>query len=90
MINDAHILLASKQMFYYACSGVLVVTVPVMIMGLIISIFQAATQLNEMTLSFVPKFIVMFFILAASMSWLMHHLAGFMQSTLYNIRYYIH
>jgi len=89
MINDAHIILAAKEMFYYACAGVLIVTVPVLFTGLIISIFQAATQLNEMTLSYVPKFIVMFFVLATMMPWLMHQLEYFMQNCLTNVLFYI-
>ena len=31
-----------------------------LVTGLVVSIFQAATQINEMTLSFVPKIVVMF------------------------------
>ncbi len=31
-----------------------------LVMGLIVSIFQAATQINEMTLSFIPKLLAVF------------------------------
>ncbi len=33
--------------------------------GLLVSIFQAATQINEMTLSFIPKLLVMFLVIVA-------------------------
>jgi flagellar biosynthetic protein FliQ len=38
--------------------------------GLIISIFQAATQINEMTLSFIPKILAMVVTLVLSGPWL--------------------
>ncbi len=38
--------------------------------GLLISIFQAATQINEMTLSFIPKLIAMVLVLVISGPWM--------------------
>jgi flagellar biosynthetic protein FliQ len=38
--------------------------------GLVISIFQATTQINEMTLSFVPKIIVVAVIIVLLMPWM--------------------
>ena len=38
-----------------------------MIIGLLVSIFQAATQINESTLSFLPKIAAMIFVLIVSM-----------------------
>ena len=40
--------------------------------GLLVSIFQAATQINEMTLSFIPKLLVMFFVLVAGGPWMLN------------------
>ncbi|MHB1618451.1 MAG: flagellar biosynthesis protein FliQ [Sulfuricella sp.] len=39
--------------------------------GLLVSIFQAATQINEMTLSFIPKLLVMFFVLVVAGPWML-------------------
>jgi flagellar biosynthesis protein FliQ len=39
--------------------------------GLIISIFQAATQINEMTLSFVPKLVAIFVTLVVAGPWML-------------------
>lgn len=44
------------------------------LIGLIISIFQAATQIHEQTLTFVPKIIAIAFILAASGSWMLSNM----------------
>ncbi len=58
-------------------SGILValkITAPVliisMLVGVIISIFQAATQINEQTLSFVPKLIVIIVVLIILGPWM--------------------
>ena len=40
--------------------------------GLLVSIFQAATQINEMTLSFIPKLLVMFFVLVVAGPWMLN------------------
>jgi len=47
--------------------------------GLLISIFQAATQINEATLSFVPKLIVVFITLIVAGPWMITVLTDYMQ-----------
>jgi flagellar biosynthetic protein FliQ len=42
--------------------------------GLIVGIFQAATQINEMTLSFIPKLLAMAAVLALTGPWMIRHL----------------
>lgn len=41
-----------------------------LVTGLIVSIFQAATQINETTLSFVPKLVVLFLTLVIAGPWM--------------------
>ena len=48
-----------------------------MIVGLAISIFQATTQINEMTLSFVPKLIAIAFVMILTAPWAMNVLIDF-------------
>jgi len=43
-----------------------------LVAGLMISIFQATTQINEMTLSFVPKILVVVSIIIFAMPWMMN------------------
>ncbi|MDR0747629.1 MAG: flagellar biosynthesis protein FliQ [Helicobacteraceae bacterium] len=45
--------------------------------GLLISIFQATTQINEMTLSFVPKILVVASVLILTMPWMMNIMIDF-------------
>ena len=40
--------------------------------GLLVSIFQAATQINESTLSFIPKLLVMALVLVAAGPWMIN------------------
>ena len=47
--------------------------------GLLISIFQAATQINEMTLSFVPKLVAIFVTLVLAGPWMITVLTDFMR-----------
>ncbi len=48
-----------------------------MIVGLAISIFQAATQINEMTMTFVPKILTVFAVLILTLPWAINQLTGF-------------
>lgn len=45
--------------------------------GLLISIFQATTQINEMTLSFVPKIILVILVAIFTMPWMMNMMIEF-------------
>ena len=50
-----------------------------LVTGLIISIFQAATQINEMTLSFVPKLVATFVTLVLAGPWMITLLTDFIR-----------
>jgi flagellar biosynthetic protein FliQ len=48
-----------------------------LVVGLVIGMFQAATQIQEMTLSFIPKLLVMGIALAVSGPWILQTLVTF-------------
>jgi flagellar biosynthesis protein FliQ len=54
----------------------------VLVVGLVVSVFQAATQINEATLSFVPKIIAAVVVLAMAGPWMMTTLVDYLQRTL--------
>lgn len=54
----------------------------VLVVGLVVSVFQAATQINEATLSFVPKIIAAVVVLAVAGPWMMTTLVEYLQRTL--------
>ncbi len=64
----------------------LMVSAPVLLtilaVGLVVSIFQAATQINEATLSFVPKIVAAVAVLAIAGPWMLATLVEFLRSTL--------
>jgi len=51
-----------------------------MLVGLAISIFQAATQINEMTMTFVPKILTVFVVLILTLPWAISQLTTFTES----------
>lgn len=51
----------------------------VLIIGLIVSIFQAATQINEQTLSFIPKLVGVFVALTFAGPWMLTTLVDYMR-----------
>ena len=53
--------------------------------GLIIGIFQAATQINEMTLSFIPKLLAMAAVLAISGPWMLRTLVEYARGLIESI-----
>ena len=48
-----------------------------LITGLLVSVFQAATQINEMTLSFVPKLLAVFVTLVVAGPWMITLITDF-------------
>ncbi len=48
-----------------------------MLVGLVISIFQAATHINEMTMTFVPKIVAVFVTLVLSLPWAISQLTRY-------------
>ena len=53
-----------------------------LVTGLLVSIFQAATQINEMTLSFIPKLVVLFAMLVLAGPWMLSVLLDYMRQVL--------
>jgi len=49
-----------------------------LVVGLMVSAFQAMTQINEMTLTFLPKIATMFIVLLVMFPWMLQILVGFM------------
>lgn len=54
----------------------------IMIVGVAVSVMQAATQINESTLSFVPKFLGAVVVLALVGPWMLHQLEAFFVAVL--------
>ena len=57
----------------------------VLAVGLVVSVFQAATQINEATLSFVPKIVAAVVVLAVAGPWMLSTLVDYLRATLMGI-----
>ncbi len=60
-----------------------------LVAGLIISIFQAVTQINEMTLTFIPKLIAIFLGIMLFLPWMLQVMTEYMTGIFVNIPNYI-
>jgi flagellar biosynthetic protein FliQ len=82
----------SQQVFTAGQQGLymlLMVSAPmllvILVVGLAVSIFQAATQIHEATLSFVPKVLAAVAVLAIAGPWMLTSLVEYIQRTLQSI-----
>jgi flagellar biosynthetic protein FliQ len=57
--------------------------------GLIVAMFQAATQINEMTLSFVPKLMIIAVVMMTTGPWMIRQITGFTTRLIENVPYMI-
>lgn len=56
-----------------------------LVVGLLISVFQAATQINETTLSFIPKLLAVFATLVVAGPWMLSLLLDYMRNLISSI-----
>lgn len=73
----------------HAMEVMLLVSAPLLLValaiGLVVSIFQAATQINETTLSFIPKLVGIFITLIVAGPWMLSILLDYMREMLTSI-----
>ena len=64
---------------------VMVIVVPSLLVGLLVATFQAATQINEQTLSFLPRLIVTLMTMIWTGPWLAQKLMDFTESLIRSV-----
>ncbi len=82
----------AQQVFTFGQQGLymlLLVAAPILIVvllvGVVVSVIQAATQINESTLSFVPKVVAAVLTMAVAGPWMITQLVEYIQRTLQSI-----
>lgn len=74
---------------HHAMEVTLMVAAPMLlvalVIGLVVSIFQAATQINEMTLSFIPKLVGIFLALIIAGPWMLSVMLDYMREVFTSI-----
>ena len=77
---DAQLIALGSETFKVALLLALPALLVGMLMGLAVSIFQATTQINEMTLSFIPKIIGVVVVIILTMPWMLNTMQDFASS----------
>lgn len=87
MTSDFAIALTTDMLWtaIWVCAPVLGLS---MLVGLIISMFQVVTQIQEMSLTFIPKILTVALTLIAFGAWMLNQIIRFAQSTIENIPLY--
>lgn len=84
-MNSQTVLTIGQQGLYL----LLMVSAPILgvalVVGLVVSVFQAVTQIHEATLSFVPKLIAIVAVMAIAGPWMLSTLVEYLQRTLQSI-----
>ncbi len=68
---------------------ILVLLIPALAVGLLISMFQAATQINDMTLIFIPQLIATLVVVLLAGPWMLSLLSDYTRRLIENIPYLI-
>ena len=79
--------------FFDAIKTAIMLAAPILLaglgVGLLVSIFQAATSINEMTLTFIPKMLAVAVALIFFFPWMMQTMVVFMENLFQNMMLYI-
>jgi flagellar biosynthetic protein FliQ len=79
--------------FYEAIKVTILLSAPMLLagllVGLLVSIFQSATSINEMTLTFIPKMLAVAAALVFFFPWMMQTLVGFTVQMFMSMNQYI-
>ena len=84
-MNAQAVLTFAQEALLLLLTVSLPVLLTVMVVGLVVSIFQAVTQINESTLSFVPKMVAAVVVFAVAEPWMISTIVDFIRRTFENI-----
>ena len=89
MITEGQILDISREAYYTIIMPALPPLLVSLIIGLIVSIFQTVTSIQEQTLTFVPKIIAVFLCLMLLGSWMLGNMSDYMVNLWQDFSLYI-
>lgn len=81
-MNQDQAVMLTSQMLLTAAKIAAPFMLTCLIVGLIISIIQVATQIQEMTLTFIPKIVAAVIVIVISGSWMMTELVEYARTTI--------
>lgn len=89
MITEEAVLDIAREAIYTIIITAAPLLLVSLIIGLIVSIFQTVTSIQEQTLTFVPKILGVFVTLMICGSWILNNMSGFMEELWSNFSYYL-
>ncbi len=88
-MNETQVLILFGDALWLVLLMVAVIVLPSLVVGLIVSVFQAATQINEQTLSFLPRLLATLLAIMAAGPWMLSRLIDLSQRLVHDIPYLI-
>jgi len=83
------VLTVMQQTLHIITLLIAVILLPALFVGLLVSMFQAATSINEQTLSFIPKLLVTILVLVMAGPWMLSLITDYAQRIFEDIPYLI-
>lgn len=83
------VLSAGTEALQLAIVLILVLLIPALGVGLLVSMFQAATQINEQTLSFIPKLLITLLVMVLGGPWILSLVMDYTRRLMENIPFLI-
>lgn len=88
-MNESIVLDISRETIWAAVESSAPLLIISLVVGLIISIFQTVTSIQEQTITFVPKFLAIMLVLILAGGWIMNNVVELFESLMQNIPQYI-
>jgi len=88
-MNSEFVLTLGQRMLEVVVMLAAPLLLPALAVGLLVGMFQAATQINEMTLSFIPKVAIVGVVLIWAGPWMLEKLVSFTRELYLNIPAFI-
>lgn len=84
-MEPAQVFTIGQQGLYMLLTVAAPMLVVILVVGVLVSIFQAATQINEATLSFVPKLLAAVAVMAVAGPWMLTTLVDYLRNMLMSV-----
>ena len=84
-MDAAQVFTIAQQALFTLLTVAAPVLLVVLVVGILVSVFQAATQINEATLTFVPKLVAAIVVMGVAGPWMVTTLVEYLQRVLQSI-----
>lgn len=89
-MNQESVMTLAHQAMYVGLLLAAPLLLVALVVGLVVSLFQAATQINEMTLTFIPKLLALFATMVLAGPWMINTFVDYMREVFQGIPALVH